>query len=85
MSNTIAVAQGEYGETRLIEAPDETDNQYRLDVGGIQVLFDTVEMSQSRKEFDFFRGDDRVNHIEANVLPDKVQGALGVLSRNQNN
>jgi len=85
MSNTIAVAQGEYGETRLIEAPDETDNQYRLDIGGITVLFDTVEMAQSRKDFTFTRDGENVNHIESNVLPDKVQGALAVLSRNQNN
>jgi len=82
MSNTITTGKSNYGENKLIEAPEKTDNVYRLDVGGMQILFDKVEMSNSRGTFTFTSDARTTASIEADVVPDKIQGALSVISRN---
>lgn len=82
MSSTIATGHGEYGENRLIEAPEGTDNTYRLDVDGIKIMFDTVNMSSSRQTFTFEFNEHTTSSVDADVLSNRVEGALSVLSRN---
>lgn len=77
---TIATASGEYGEYRFLESPDEVDTTYRFDAGGVKILFDVVEMDSARKEFTFSIDGQTVGSIEASVVPDRVEGALAVVS-----
>lgn len=82
--SSIASSGSKFGEVRLVEAPDETENEYRLDFGELSFLFDEVER-QSNGDYYVFTVDGRtVGKVEAETVPDRVEGALWVLSGNQN-
>jgi hypothetical protein len=80
MSNTIISGDGEYAENRLIKSPDGTDSTYRLDIGGVSMLFDQVEVTNSRNTFTLYSGGEIIASVDADVLDDAVEGSLAVLS-----
>lgn len=82
MSNTISVSTLDGVESRIINAHEDAENKYRLDVGGVKILFDSVTVSGSNKTFTMSRDGKTCASVDADIIPDKIEGALSVLSQN---